>query len=76
MSTLEPNASFETMASLMRGYLSGAVPLASVVTAIRDLPPGTSGDFASALEETDDPAAAEGRIAELLAALSDVDRAG
>jgi hypothetical protein len=76
MSTLEPNTPFEKMATLMRGYVSGQVPLASVVTAIRQLPPGTSGDFASALAEGDDPAAAEARIAELLAALRDADRAG
>ena len=73
---IDQNTPFEKMASVMRGYLSGDVPLASVVTAIRGLPPGASGDFASVLEESDDPATAEARIAELLAALSDADRAG
>ena len=76
MSTLEPNTPFEKVATLMRGYLSGDVPLASVVAAIRGMPPGTSGDFASALEESDDPVATQARVDALLAALSDADRAG
>ena len=74
MSTLEPNSPIAEMTALLRGYMSGNVPLAKVVAAIRELPPGTSGDLAFALEEDVIPAS-EHLLDALIAALSESDRA-
>jgi hypothetical protein len=75
MSTLEPNTPFEDTAALMQGFVSGKVPLAKVVAAIRALPPGTSADFAVAWAGEDIPPAMQARVDELLVALSESDRA-
>jgi hypothetical protein len=75
MSTLEPNTPFEGTTDLILGYLAGEVPLASVVAAIRALPPGTSADFAFGLEGEAVPPDLQARVDELWAALSESDRA-
>ena len=75
MSTPEPNTPFEDTTALILGFVSGEVPLANVVAAIRALPPDTSADFAFAWAGEDIPPAMQARVDELLVALSESDRA-
>jgi hypothetical protein len=74
MSTLEPNTPIGELHSVLRGYLLGDTPLVSAVAAIRALPPGTSGDFASSLGGKLGPEMLD-RLEALMTALSDPDRA-
>jgi len=76
MSTLEPSARLAATFTLMQRYMHGEVPLADLVAAIRALPPGTSGDFASVIEGGDFTPVIESRLDALWRALGEAEHAG
>ena len=76
MSALEPSARLAATFALMQRYIHGEVPLADLVAAIRALPPGTSGDFASVIEGGDFTPDVESRLDALWRALDEAERAG
>ena len=75
MSTLEPDTPFADPAALILGYMLGEVPLATVVAALRALPPNVSADCAFAMEGQDIPPDLQDRMDELLRVLSESHRA-